>query len=143
MKIINIFFLAPLFFCLVSCGEESNIKELPNGKFIDITMVGTWAGSEEGNQEADLSKYWNVERNDDGTFKMEFILDQQGERKQTTESGTWWIKEDKYYELKRGALHPDIYTYEFLSDKKIKFKASSLSINFVNEDYEFIDNKVD
>ncbi len=65
---------------------------LPNGKQVDKRFVGTWTGSENGQQIDGMSKSWEMKRFEDGTFILDFTYTQFGESKNLQETGNWWLK---------------------------------------------------
>lgn len=107
----------------------------------DPRFVGVWKGAERDSQIKGITKMWKMTRNNDGTFVLDFTILTNGKTTKHTEKGLWWIKEDKFYEFHEDSEMTDIYTFEFLSDKKIKFKVFEMAIDPNNKTYEFIDTK--
>jgi hypothetical protein len=105
-------------------------------------FLGSWSGSEKDNQRKDLTKYWIQNRYKDGTFVLIFTTIENCEVDHLVEKGKWWLKDGLFYELHNDGK-TDIYSYEILDENQIKFKAKEMSIGQENNNYEFIDTKVE
>lgn len=109
----------------------------------DARFVGVWKGSEKDNQVKGLSKEWTMTRNADGTFILDFKTKMKGGKTDGfIEKGKWWVKDNKFYEYHEDSDMTDVYNFDVLNEKQIKFKAISISVEQENEEYEFIDTKV-
>ena len=56
----------------ISCSTQ--MTTLENGKKIDNRLVGVWSGSEKDQQIDGVSKKWDMTRNADGTFILDFVF---------------------------------------------------------------------
>lgn len=127
---------------LSSCSSSKHLKNIDNQKQIDIRLVGTWEGSEEGNQMNSVTKEWKMIRTDEGKFTLHFKATMNEQTQEFTENGNWWVINGVFHEYHDVSGKTDKYTYEMLSKDQIKFKAMSLGVDHENQDYEFIDYRV-
>jgi hypothetical protein len=125
-----------------SCSSTKTTMTLPNGNQIDNRLVGLWKGSETGEQIANITKEWEMERNSDGTFKLNFKTLTEGVTDEFIESGNWWIKGNTFYEHHTDSDKTDTYTYTVLNKEQVKFRMLSTEVDFENKDYTFIDTKI-
>lgn len=80
----------------------------------------------------------------DGTFVLLFTtVDKECNTEIFTEKGKWFIKDGLFYEYHNNSKKTDIYSYEFIDENHIKFKAKSMSLEQNNMEYEFIDTKIE
>jgi hypothetical protein len=137
----NKFFLAIIFnLLLLSCS--SKIKTLANQKQIDTNLVGIWAGSEIDMQEAGMKKEWEMNRKDDGTYEIDFVFYKDGEKDESSETGTWWVENGKFFELHDVSKQADVYDYVVIDKNNIKFKSVKMASTEMNtKSYEFIDTR--
>ena len=126
-------------FFVVSCSTQ--YKTLENGMKIDNRLVGVWSGSEKDQQIDGVEKKWDMTRNADGTFVLDFAFTQNGRTQETQETGNWWVKGNKFYEYHEESDKTDVYTYSVLSENQIKFKSQSISVGMNNDWYEFTDTR--
>ena len=105
-------------------------------------FIGSWTGSEVDNQRLGLTKHWIQNRYKDGTFILMFTTIENCEVDHLVERGKWKIKDGVFYEYHNDGK-TDIYNYEIIDDNQIKFKAKQMGIVQNNEQYEFIDTKLD
>lgn len=140
MKQLTFLNLILLFSLMIPCSAQ--LITTSEGKQIDERLVGTWEGSEKDNQMEGMTKQWTMTRNEDGTFSLDFSMTMDGETQTTQETGTWWIENWKFYEYHDYSDKTDIYEYEILNKKKVKFKSEVLAMDMNTESYEFIDHKI-
>ncbi len=126
-------------FVVISCASQ--LTTLSNGKKIDNRLTGIWTGSEKDEQIEGVEKKWNMTRNHDGTFLLDFEYTQDGLTQNTQESGSWWVEGDKFYEYHEDSGKTDVYSYTVLNKDQIKFKSESISVGMNNDDYEFVDTR--
>jgi len=108
----------------------------------DARLVGVWTGSEKDNQIEGVSKEWEMTRNTDGTFVLDFRVIQKGKKMQShIEKGKWWVRDNKFYEYHEDSEMTDVYTFEVLNGNQIKFKEYNLSVDQNKSNYEFIDTR--
>lgn len=110
---------------------------------LDNKMFGSWKGSENDNQRKGLVKYWIQHRFEDGTFVLLFTAIENGEVESFVEKGQWWIENGEFHELHFNSGKTDVYTYTFVDENHVKFKAKNIGVNFENSEYEFIDTKIE
>jgi hypothetical protein len=110
---------------------------------LDKKMFGSWKGSENDNQRKGLVKYWIQHRFEDGTFLLLFTAIENGEVESFVEKGQWWIENGEFHELHFNSGKTDIYTYTFVDENNVKFKAKKVGVSFENSEYEFIDTKIE
>jgi len=115
--------------------KASDDKKLKN------ILIGTWSGSEEGQQIKGVTKYWVQERKKNGTLILMYTAITECKAINLVERGKWWIKDGLFYEVMDGSDKPDIYEVKILEDGKIHFKAKVLTIEFENEAYEFTETR--
>lgn len=125
---------------LLSC-RPSKLISLPNGKKIDQHLVGTWYGSEKDKQIEGVEKKWEMIRNADGTFILNFQTISGDDVDKFTEKGNWWVEKNRFYEYHDYSKRTDSYTYEILNDKQVKFKSIKINVEMNTAGYEFIDTK--
>nr|WP_321235089.1 hypothetical protein [uncultured Psychroserpens sp.] len=141
MKRKLIFGLISIALILISCDAKRHFVKTENGKFVDKRLVGVWKGSESGNIVEGMSSEWVMTRNLDGTFSLDFKATLDGQIMEGIENGNWWIENGLFHEYHNESEGTDIYNYEVLNKKKIKFRAEKMFIEVVNKNYEFIDTK--
>jgi len=139
MKNFNLLGLSFILLFLTSCG--SHLIHVSNEKQIDKRLVGTWTGSEKDDQIEGVEKKWEMQRNEDGTFTLDFNYKQKGNTYNHIEKGSWWIENGKFYEFHEDSGKTDLYRYEILDKNRIKFTAESISIEMATEKYSFIDTR--
>jgi hypothetical protein len=110
---------------------------------LDKKMFGSWKGSENDNQRKGLVKYWIQHRFEDGTFLLLFTAIENGEVESFVEKGQWWIENGEFHELHFDSGKTDVYTYSFVDENHVKFKAKKVGVSFENAEYEFIDTKIE
>ncbi|MGG5208738.1 hypothetical protein ACQWU4_07300 [Chryseobacterium sp. MIQD13] len=110
---------------------------------IDIKLVGSWKGEEDDQQIAGMHKSWIMHRTDDGKFLLLFVAVQDGKTTTFTEKGQWWVEDGKFYELHKADGKTDVYDYQVIDKDHVKFKASQMSLEQNNENYEFIDTRIE
>ena len=128
-----------MFFSVIAFAQQSNSKK----NQIDQKLVGSWSGEEDDQQIAGMHKSWIMHRSDDGKFLLLFVAVQDGKTTTFTEKGQWWVENGKFYELHKGDGKTDVYDYKVLDEDHIKFKASQLSLEQNNENYEFVDTRIE
>lgn len=139
MKYFNLLMLSLSFFFLTSCG--SHLMNLSNQKQIDKRLVGTWVGSEKDDQIDGMEKSWEMKRNADGTFVLDFRFNVDGKIQHSMENGSWWIENGKFHEFHEYSGKTDLYRYEVLDKNQIKFSAETINIAMNTEEYSFIDTR--
>lgn len=139
MKDFNLLILATIFIFLTSCSPQ--LINTKNGKQIDKRLVGTWIGSEKNKQIEGVEKSWEMKRNEDGTFVLDFKFEQDEEIYNSTEIGNWWVENGKFYEFHKESGETDLYKYEVLNKNQIKFIPESLSVEMNSDNYTFIDTR--
>ncbi|MGX9987556.1 hypothetical protein [Soonwooa purpurea] len=111
-------------------------------KEYDKKMLGCYKGSEQNQQVDGISKYWVSCRLEKGKSVLLFVaINRDGEVKQTTENGTWWTNDGKYYELHKYDNVTDIYNYKVLENGDVSFKSIEL-MGKQDDTYEFTDYKI-
>lgn len=133
--------LSILLVSITSCGTKRFYVKNENSKVIDKRLTGVWTGNESGNVVEGMSSEWKMTRNMDGTFSLEVKANSNGKITEVTEYGNWWIENGLFHEFHDVSGRTDVYHYEVLNKKQIKFKAEKISIKVANENYEFIDTK--
>ncbi len=133
----SLVFVVLILMLTVSCKMVKEFNK-DNNKF-----VGSWIGSEKDNQRIGLTKHWVLNRYKDGSFILIFTTLENCEVKHVIEKGKWYIKNGLYYEYHYNDKKSDIYNFEIIDDNHIKFKAYQMGIKMINEEYEFIDTKLD
>ncbi|MBE8723720.1 hypothetical protein [Flavobacterium hungaricum] len=115
--------------------KESGIKTY------DSKLVGCWRGSEVGQQQEGISKYWVSCRFEDGRSTLLFIMiDKKGKVTQETENGKWWVENGKYYELHNYDGVIDVYNYQ-ATDETVDFKSVEL-MGKKDSSYKFTDYRI-
>lgn len=110
----------------------------------DPKLIGTWKGSEKNNQIEGVSKSWIMIRKSNGTYKIKFSTkDEEGNSQSFEEKGKWWTSGNQLFEQYEGSDKPAVYTYNILDDKTIYFKMTTSDTEFNNNNYEFIDKKIE
>ncbi|MDR2206457.1 MAG: hypothetical protein LBE36_09945 [Flavobacteriaceae bacterium] len=132
------YFVTIISLVMISCGS---MKTLSNGKQIDNRLIGIWTGFESDKQIESMSKKWEMTRNDDGTFVLDFKYTQDGKTFNSIETGNWWIENGKFYEFHEESGGTDVYEYTVIDKNHIKFKSVNISIDMNVDSYEFIDSR--
>lgn len=122
--------------------SNAQVKDSVANK-LDNKMFGSWKGSEKDNQKEGLVKYWIQHRFQDGTFLLLFTVIDNGEVESFVEKGQWWTENGEFHELHFDSGQTDVYTYAFIDENHVKFKAKKVGVNMENPDYEFIDIKIE
>lgn len=131
-------------FLFIFCANSfmiAQLKTISNGKQIDEKLVGIWVGSEKDKQIEGVSKSWEMTRNVDGTFVLDFQFTQNGNTQNTQETGNWWVENGKFYEYHAESDLTDIYVYKPMGTKRVKFKAAKMNVDMNADTYEFIDTR--
>ncbi|WP_333601040.1 hypothetical protein [Flavobacterium sp.] len=112
-------------------------------KTVDSKLFGSWSGTEKDNQKIGMTKNWIMHRFEDGNFVLLFTIVEDGEVTNFAENGKWWIENNTFYEYHNNSKETDVYTYQVLDETHVKFKMKSTQIDYANENYEFIDTKLE
>jgi len=111
-------------------------------KEYDKNMIGCYKGAEQNQQYEGVSKYWVSCRLEEGKSVLLFVaVSKDGNVQQTTENGTWWTDNGKYYELHKTDNVTDIYNYKVLDNGNVKFKSIEM-MGKADNTYEFTDYKI-
>ena len=135
MKIRLIILIFTLF--MSSCMTSSKLSKRQL-KHIDKSLVGTWVGSEIGVQNKDTKREWEMIRNQDGTYIINFKTHYPDYTSERTEEGHWWTKQGFFYEHCNG-YKTDIYEYNVVSENEIEFKSIKIQTYYVAESHSFTD----
>jgi hypothetical protein len=128
------------FFFTTAIGFSQETK--PTTKTYDTNLVGCWKGSEVGQQQKGLSKYWVSCRFADGKSVLLFVaIDKNGKVTQETENGTWWTENGKYYELHDFDGVVDSYNYT-VNAEGVDFLSIEL-MGKKDNSYKFTDIKIE
>lgn len=130
-----------LFFLIANSALFAQKADVKKGK-IDKKLVGTWYGSEIGSQREGLEKHWIQERYENGTYTIMFLSIEECVVNKLVEKGKWWVKDGVFYEYHIKSENTDVYTYTLDDDDHVRFKSKSMSIDFENSEYEFVDSRV-
>lgn len=128
-----------LLYVFASC--TNGLTKISPGKNIDNRLVGVWAGSEQDQQIEGTQKSWEMTRNNDGTFLLNFKTSVEGESDEHTETGNWWVKNGKFYEFHDDSGKTDVYKYDVLDRNRIKFISKKIKVEMNTKNYEFIDTR--
>ncbi|NOR87010.1 MAG: hypothetical protein GQ527_05325 [Bacteroidales bacterium] len=137
----------PIYFLIFSIGlftscNSSKLVITKSGKQIDKRLVGSWGGSEESQETAGVSKNWVMQRNADGSYKIQFVFNNEEGIRYSNEVGNWWIEDGKFHEYHKISQKTDVYDYVVLNKNEIKFQSVQLSYEANVETYEFIDKRI-
>lgn len=133
----KIFLLILISFLFFSCATTKII----NDNNLRSKIVGSWSGTETGNQKEGLTKYWISNYNKNGSFIILFTSIENCEVESHIEKGKWRIKEGLVYLTYDFDGKTDVYAFELIDDDNIKFKSKELSLEFNNKEYEFIETR--
>ncbi len=138
---IRLYIVNILIFTLVvtSCKTTSELSKRQL-KHLDKSLVGTWVGSESGDQYKDTKQEWEMIRNQDGTYIINFKTHYPEYTSQSTEEGHWWTKHGIFYENCTGHK-TDVYEYKVVSENEIEFKSIKIQSYFVRDSYTFTVNR--
>lgn len=140
MKFYNLIMISLLSLVISSC--TSQMIRLADGNYVDKRLVGTWVGSESDQQISGVQKSWEMKRNSDGSFILNFTYSQDGEIHNSVETGKWWIENGRFNEFHNDSGKTDVYKYEILSQDKVKFTSETISVDMNKKKYEFIDTRI-
>lgn len=129
--------VALILFCIIS--QLSFSQE----KILDPKLFGSWYGTEKGQEQVGVVKNWIMHRFEDGTFILLFTAVENGEVSNFSDSGKCWTEGNIFYEYHNSSKKTDVYTYQVLDEKHVKFKIKSTELELANKDYEFIDTKLE
>ena len=116
------------------CATLANHNEKTKHETTRQMFVGVWEG-EHIDRDGKLVRSWIQNRSDDGTYMIVFVLYTEQGTFTSRQRGKWWIEGDKFYEIASDIMDkPDIYEFEILNGKEIRFKS-------LTKEYEFIDRK--
>ena len=141
MKKLNLSILTLLTLIIFALSSCKTNQTLANGKSIDPRLVGIWAGSEKDQQIEGVSKEWEMTRNQDGTYVLDFKATYPDEVEEITETGTWYTEKNKFYEYHKNSNKTDTYTFEVLNKDEVKFVMIDSEIKFDEPNYTFIDKR--
>lgn len=140
-SISSILFIILLTGFIMSCST-SKIITTESGSKIDKRLVGTWKGCENGQQYKDVMTCWIMERKDDGTFVLDVSSHMENEVSVGNDNGTWWVENDKFFELHNNSNKTDIYKYKVIKKDDIYFESLKMNGNITGDNYMFNDYKV-
>lgn len=122
-----------------SCMTTSELSKRQL-KHLDKSLVGTWVGSETGVQYNDTKREWEMIRNQNGTYIINFKTHYPDYTSESTEEGYWWTKQGVFYE--HCTSHKtDVYDYNVVSENIIEFKTIKIQTSFVRDNYVFTDKR--
>ena len=134
----SILFLTFFFITALGFSQEAQTST----KSYDPNLIGCWKGSEVGQQQKGLSKYWVSCRFADGKSVLLFVaIDKNGKVTQETENGTWWTENGKYYELHDFDGVVDSYNYSVTAEG-VDFQSIEL-MGKKDTSYKFTDFKIE
>ena len=122
--------------------DDSKIEIIEPKREVDVRLVGEWFGEEKNKQIKGMSKKWNMKRNPDGTYEINFEFTQDGETIKNTENGKWWTEGNKFFEFHESTGMTDEYEFKVLNIDQVKFKMINTDVDFENKKYTFIDTRV-
>ncbi|WP_343697361.1 hypothetical protein [Flavobacterium sp.] len=123
----------------VKSDKKSEVKS--ETKTYDPKLLGCWKGSETGQQQDGVSKYWVSCRFENGTSALLFVvIYPSGKVDQTTENGKWWVENGRYYELHNYDGVIDVYDYQ-VTDEGVNFQSVEL-MGKKDNTYKFTDYKM-
>ena len=127
----------------IGCSSQENLIKIDNGKSLDKKLIGVWTGERSKNIKCRYFS-WTMQRDSDGTYKVAFFNDKNKFDLIQAESGYWWVKDNKYYELNPKVMkEPDIYTYNQIDKNTFHYKMINYHVTAdCKEDYEFSDIKL-
>ena len=147
MSITNqILLFALLITTAFSCSTQRHLIPTDQGTLVDQRLIGIWGGSEESTQYIGMTKSWEMTRNANGTFVLDFKVTQHGKKRTVIETGSWWTLDGRFYEYHDASGLIDVYHYEVLNDNQIKFTSRQLTADRdaeVPEETSFIDIRVE
>jgi len=98
------------------------------------TFIGNWVGDK---YENNSYVTWIQKRLSDGTYTIFFVTIKGDTIIRDIETGKWWIKDGKYYEISPNAnTEPSIYDYKIITNDSIMFSSTS-------SDYKFVDKRIE
>jgi hypothetical protein len=138
-----------LSFCFIifstsACSPRQYLSTVASGQSIDQRLVGSWSGSEANDQTQGMQKSWVMARTSTGSFTLDFRVTYDGQApQQIIETGRWWIEDGLFYEYHDSSGLTDVYAYEILNKRQVRFSAQTLSPgNQDDDEYVFVDTKV-
>lgn len=112
-------------------------------KEFDKKITGCFKGSEQNQQIEGFSKYWVSCRLPEGKMILLFVaIDEDGNVQQSSENGSWWTKDGKYYENHDYDNVTDIYYYKALGNGDVEFKSIEI-LGRKDDTYNFTDYKTE
>ncbi|WP_312556261.1 hypothetical protein [Empedobacter brevis] len=108
----------------------------------DNRFVGVWIGIDTDFLEKGMSKTWEIIRNNDGTFILNFkIKSKNADDRTFVHKGKWWIKDEKLYQYNEVTKMTNIYIFEIINENKVKYTEKIFYINYQEFNKEFIENR--
>ncbi|KZE83797.1 hypothetical protein [Myroides marinus] len=120
----------------------STLKTVDGNKKIDTALVGIWGGEETDQQVEGVTKKWKMTRKDDGTFSLEFLVQMGDRKRESIETGNWWVEKDVFYEYHSVSGKTTTYKYKVLDKNSIDFKVLDAHFKFNADSYTFIDKRL-
>ena len=118
------------------------IATTPNADEIDKQFVGDWQGQRDPGSKCSFLA-WKLHRTEDGKFIITFYTDQNKSKEENRETGTWWVKDNKYFTKTEGVPTPDGYSYNFLDKNTVRYTVLVRDPSAdCAADYEFVDHRV-
>ncbi|MEN2487572.1 MULTISPECIES: hypothetical protein [Flavobacterium] len=139
--ILGLLFITSLSFCQTKVKQDIKATNKTENKTYDSKLFGCWKGSETGQQQDGVSKYWVSCRFENGTSTLLFVvIYPSGKVDQTTENGKWWVENGKYYELHNYDGVIDVYDYQ-VTEEGVNFQSVEL-MGKMDNTYKFTDYKI-
>jgi len=130
LKIFIIIMTIPLFFSFNSLtGKNGETKDSDKRVFI-----GNWVGEK---QIDNAYVTWVQKRLSNGTYTIFLITIEGNKIIRDVETGKWWIKDGKFYEISPNAMtEPDIYDYKIISKDSIMLSNTAFVDKFIDKRVE-------
>jgi hypothetical protein len=109
-------FLAALLLTLMSCTNNPEVRD-DDTKAADL-LVGVWrgGGTYKNEENAGWAESWKMVRESDGTYKVDYLAVNDGEKQfeQSSDTGVWTYEDSVYYEVNSNGIKT---TYDVFSVK--------------------------
>ena len=125
---------------MASCKSKKQFVTNENNN--STQLVGTWKGEEKDEQIKGVTKSWEMTRKKDGTFKVEYTINEDGHVTKHSETGVWKTEGNLFYDTNDYSGGTDVYSYQLIDNDTVRFKAHNMSMPLENANYEFYDIRI-
>ncbi|PWB25445.1 hypothetical protein [Flavobacterium sp. HTF] len=120
------------------CGQSEIVI-----KKNDKKLVGYWKGAEFDDETLIQTKYWTINREENGNYFIVFTSFIDCKIKVWNERGTWWTDNDKYYQLNSRTHILTVINYSFSNVNEVFFSEKPSDAKVENNDVYYFEGLID